>query len=320
MLNKLEKKFGKYAIPNLMKVLITGYVIGYVLSCFTDGTSSSTSIISLMALEPYYIIYRLQLWRLFTWVMVPDGYGLFFFLIMLFLYYQLGNALERTWGTFRFNLYIFGGIIFTVIGAFILYGVLSYYSGSPFISVNSYFSMQYINLSIFLAFAATYPSMRVMLYFILPVPMWLMAVIYGGIIGYSLIYSNWIIRVAIISSLLNFLIFFLATRNYKRIDPKEAARRAKFKQAYQQGAKQQRQRQQQQYQSYQHYQQQFGGQSFGQQSQYNQQGNIISRHRCAVCGRTEITNPELEFRFCSKCNGNYEYCSDHLFSHPHVNS
>ena len=44
----------------------------------------------------------------------------------------------------------------------------------------------------------------------------------------------------------------------------------------------------------------------------------VTRHRCAVCGRTELDHPELEFRFCSKCNGNYEYCQDHLFSHRHV--
>ena len=47
-------------------------------------------------------------------------------------------------------------------------------------------------------------------------------------------------------------------------------------------------------------------------------GAVIPRHRCAVCGRTELDDPNLEFRYCSKCNGNYEYCSDHLFTHEHV--
>ena len=42
------------------------------------------------------------------------------------------------------------------------------------------------------------------------------------------------------------------------------------------------------------------------------------RHKCAICGRTELDSPELEFRYCSKCEGNYEYCSDHLFTHEHV--
>ena len=35
-----------------------------------------------------------------------------------------------------------------------------------------------------------------------------------------------------------------------------------------------------------------------------------AKHRCAVCGRTELDDPNLEFRYCSKCNGNYEYCQE----------
>ena len=44
----------------------------------------------------------------------------------------------------------------------------------------------------------------------------------------------------------------------------------------------------------------------------------MPRHKCAICGRTEKDSPELEFRYCSKCEGNYEYCQDHLFTHEHV--
>ena len=44
----------------------------------------------------------------------------------------------------------------------------------------------------------------------------------------------------------------------------------------------------------------------------------IARHKCAICGRTELDNPDLEFRFCSKCDGNYEYCNEHLFTHQHI--
>ena len=43
-----------------------------------------------------------------------------------------------------------------------------------------------------------------------------------------------------------------------------------------------------------------------------------ARHRCAVCGRTELDAPDLEFRFCSKCEGDYEYCQEHLYTHQHV--
>ena len=44
----------------------------------------------------------------------------------------------------------------------------------------------------------------------------------------------------------------------------------------------------------------------------------ITKHKCAICGRTERDGDDLEFRFCSKCNGNYEYCNEHLFTHEHV--
>ena len=43
-----------------------------------------------------------------------------------------------------------------------------------------------------------------------------------------------------------------------------------------------------------------------------------ARHKCAVCGRTELDDPNLTFRYCSKCSGNKEYCQDHLFTHKHM--
>ena len=43
----------------------------------------------------------------------------------------------------------------------------------------------------------------------------------------------------------------------------------------------------------------------------------ISRHRCCECKKTEKDDENLEFRYCSKCNGSYEYCSEHIFNHEH---
>ena len=96
-LNKLERKIGKYAIPNLSLWLVVTYALGYLM------------------IEPAMVL-RGQVWRLVTWVLIPPSTGnIFFYIIMIMLYYSLGTALERTWGTFRFNVYIFGGLIFTVI-------------------------------------------------------------------------------------------------------------------------------------------------------------------------------------------------------------
>ena len=230
-------------------------------------------------LQPGAILHG-QIWRIVSWVLVPPQGSLLGIIIMLMLYYSLGTTLERTWGAFRYNVYIFSGILFTVLGAFVLY--LLYGPGADFLG--GYFSTYYINLSIFLAFAASYPDMELLLYFILPIKIKWMGLVYGVYILYQLATGNLASRVVIISSLLNFVVFFLSSRNMKPYTPKEQMRKAKFKKqtrphmTYANGAK----------------------------------------HRCAVCGRTELDDPSLEFRFCSKCNGNYEYCQDHLFTHQHV--
>lgn len=287
-LNKLERKIGRYAIPNLIVWMIGAYTIGFVLYTVSPG------ILNLLTLSPYHILHG-QIWRLFTWILMPTESNLIFLLIMALFYYQLGTTLERTWGTFRFNVYIFSGMIFTVIGAFVLYAIyyvqnLSAITAMPALAANLSsslgwgYSVNYINMSIFLAFAVMYPDMQVMLYFIIPIKMKWMAIVYGVLIVYNFVMSGWAGRISIVMSMLSFIVFFLSTRNLKRYTPHEVHRRQKFKA----------------------------------QMREPRPGSGITKHKCAVCGRTELDAPELEFRFCSKCEGNYEYCSDHLFTHQHI--
>ena len=158
-------------------------------------------------------------------------------------------------------------------------------------------------MSIFLAFALSYPDMQILLYFIIPVKMKWMAVVYGVLIFFEFISVGWAGKVAIIASLLNFIIFFITTRNWRTISPKEQMRKARYRQATGQGGG-------------------FagfgGGRHSTSDSQQSRRNEPVGRHKCAICGRTDVSNPELTFRFCSKCNGNYEYCNDHLFTHTHV--
>ena len=58
------------------------------------------------------------------------------------------------------------------------------------------------------------------------------------------------------------------------------------------------------------------GPAAGRRAQSAASGRVI--HRCVICGRTQADNPDLEFRYCSKCEGGLEYCQDHLFTHVHV--
>ena len=277
-LDKLERKLGRFAIPNLTVYLLVGYVIGFgIVNLMRD-------MVGYLTLEPALIL-RGQVWRLISWVLIPPTDNLISLVFLVLLYYSLGTALERTWGSFRYNVYIFSGLLFTVLAVFGLYAFYYFRYGVEVpLSAVGLIGTNYITMSIFLAFAVIYPDMEVMLYFILPIKMKWMALVYVVLAGYDFINGGIGIRVAIGASLLNFVIFFLSTWNYKRFGPREQARKAKFKK----------------------------------QSRPHMTYTNGAHHRCAVCGRTELDDPCLKFRFCSKCNGNYEYYQDHLFTHEHV--
>ena len=118
-MSKFEKKFGKYAIHNLTMVLIMCYVAGYVIELM--GSAAGNNLLGFLTLDPYRILHG-QVWRLVTWVIVPPESLDIFTIIMLFFYYSLGTALERTWGTYRYNVYIFSGMLFTIAGSFLCMG------------------------------------------------------------------------------------------------------------------------------------------------------------------------------------------------------
>ena len=273
--NKMERKFGKYAIPNISLYLIICYAFGYIIQMINPA------FVAYLTLEPGYIL-RGQIWRIFTWILIPPNSGnIFFTLIMLYFYYNLGRSLEAVWGTYRYNCYLFSGMFFTVLGSFVLYIVLAVMGLPGAVGFGPYFSTYYINMSIFLAYAATFPDMQVFLMFVIPVRVKYLGIIYGIILAIECIQGGLILWVVIGSSLLNFVVFYFTSKRRVHISPKQIKRRTQYKAQVRRAAG-------------------------------------VTKHKCAICGRTEETNPELEFRFCSKCNGNYEYCQEHLFSHKHV--
>ena len=84
-LNKMERKFGRYAIHGLMKYVVACYIIGYVLEFFAP------QLYSYLTLEPYMIFHYGQVWRIVSWVLIPPPTGnIIFAVIMIVLYYQLG--------------------------------------------------------------------------------------------------------------------------------------------------------------------------------------------------------------------------------------
>ena len=300
-LNKMEKKFGRYAIPNLTMYLIVCYAGGYILRFINP------SFLSYLSLNPYAIIHG-QAWRLVTWIIIPPYEFSLFTFITLYFYYSIGRSLESVWGTFRYNVFLLSGMLFTTVAAFLLLayyafvrpdmvvqivGAANSYSNPAsstamaiwFANIAQLFSTYNICMSLFLAYAITFPEMRVLLMLFIPIKVKVLGIIYAIMLafqclqfwGTSLFFPQ---AIAIVSALLNVIIFFVMTRRGFR-SPKQIKR----------------------------------------QNAYKREINkvvSITKHKCAICGRTEVDSPNLTFRFCSKCDGNYEYCEEHLYTHKHV--
>lgn len=287
-MNKLERKIGKYAIKHLIVYILAAYAIGYILQLFSPG------LFSLLTMNPAAICHG-QVWRLITWVCTPPE-GLSIFTIFMFmLYYWIGKTLEDVWGAFRYNLYMFMGIFFTALGPIVFYLVTGLMFGFDH-AWNLSATTMFLNLTSFIAFAMIFPNHEVYFMFIIRIKMKWMAIAEAIVLGY-LFLQNLVFAfraetlsvkldcigadVVLLCSVMNLLVYFFATRNYKRVSPKEIKRKRKY------------------------------------HKQVKEATARGTRHYCAVCGRTEVTNPELQFRFCSKCKGNLEYCNEHLFTHEH---
>lgn len=295
-INKLEKKFGRFAVSNLIVYVLAAYGIGYIVQMVNP------QMYSMLGLNPAQVCEG-QIWRLFTWICtVPQDLSIFIIFMFMF-YYWIGTTLERYWGAFRYNLYMFSGYLFMTIGAMLIYLITGLAMGWES-AVSLDMSTYYINLASFLAFATLFPDVQVYFMMILPIKIKWLAIVDAVYLGYICIdciaalyrvesqyeltgamragvYSMALSSVfAIVFSVLNFLIFFFATRNYRRVSPKEIHRKRVYR-------------------------------------QQTMKAQSVTKHKCAICGRTEQDDENLVFRFCSKCNGNYEYCQDHLFTHEH---
>ena len=148
-------------------------------------------------------------------------------------------------------------------------------------------TLDYLNESLFLAFALMFPDAQFLIYFVIPVQAKWLSIVYFLLSIYQLVMSvlggQYYITALIVGSLLNLAAFFLCAKGKPgaRVAYQQRKRRVQYKKKMQQAV-----------------------------------GDTI--HRCAICGKTEKDAPGLDFRYCSKCAGSYEYCSEHLFTHEHV--
>lgn len=283
---KLELRFGKYAVPGLMRFFTALYAAGFVIAVWNPY-----AYYTYLALDPALIL-KGQVWRLFTFLIYPPSTSILWGVLLLWVYFSIGMTLECVWGTFKFNVFMFAGVFFHILAAFILY----FATGSvwPLTPSN-------LNLSIFLAFALTFPEMQFYLYFVIPIKAKYLAAFYFVLEAYAFITGSMVEKVTIVLSLMNLFLFLKVSGIFGRFSPKEMKRRADFRKAA--GGAPERK---------------IVNMDRAGAANAGASSGKTARHRCAVCGRTELDAPELEFRYCSKCAGDYEYCMEHLYTHTHV--
>lgn len=186
-LNKLERKIGRFAIPNLMFMIIVGQFTVFAASMLFP----QLNIQGFLSLDKN-AIFEGQVWRLLSFIFIPPPSGIIFMIFSLYFYYLIGTSLENQWGSFKFNIYYLTGMIGIILASFI--------TGNG--------TNIFLNYSLFFAFAVFYPEFQVNLFFILPIKIKYLALLDALFFVYSFIIGGWVIRLSIIASLLNFILFF----------------------------------------------------------------------------------------------------------------
>ena len=267
-------KHPRFGIPNLMLYIVIGNVVVYLLDMFSNGSFSSV-----IAFSPYAIFHG-QIWRLVTFVFVPDfSNNLFFFAMALYFYYFIGSTLERTWGTGRFTAYYLIGVVMAALVGFVNGAIIGF--DVPAVTT----SMTYLNLSLFFAFATLYPETQFLLFFFIPVKAKWLGWFDAALFLFAIVTTSFPYNLIPVAAILNYIIFFwediarvlhLTKKRHSRqtVDFKKAAQQVKQQKGY--------------------------------------------LHKCSVCGRTDTDYPNLEFRYCSKCKGYHCYCMDHINNHVHI--
>lgn len=187
LLDKMERKFGKIAIPNLSILIVIGMFVVFGVSMIFP----ERGLMSMLTLDMSRALHG-EVWRFISFIFLPPDSSVIFMVFALYFYYLAGSSLEAQWGTYKFNVYYFIGIIGTIIAAVI----------------TGYGHNMYLNLSLFLAFAVLFPDYEILLFFFIPVKVKYLAILDGIFLLITLVLGSWSVKAAIIASLLNFILFF----------------------------------------------------------------------------------------------------------------
>jgi hypothetical protein len=259
ILDNLQRRFGRFAVPHVTEGLIVCQVLTYLLC------ENRPAFLESIRLAPQRVLAG-EVWRLFTFVCETPPMNLLFAVFFWYMFYLMGKTLEETWGAFRYNVYLLVGWLATV--------------AVSFLQPEAAASIGFLQGSVFLAFAYLYPDFQLLLFFILPLKVkWLALLQWLGYF-YLLIVGTSITQLLVLASVCNFALFFWH----------DILLRIKA-----------------------------GRRRMAHQAERIQTANT-PRHTCTVCGITNLSDPNMSFRYCSKCLGTPCYCAEHIQNHQHVTS
>jgi len=306
-LGNLRRNFERFCykhrnkgIPNLMLYIAIGSAVVYLLSLVNGGSF----VYELLRFDKSAILQG-QVWRLFSYVLTyAPGSNAVLILVGLYFFYHLSSHVEATMGTLKFNIFYFSGVLLMDIYAMIFCPTgVTRIAGIP-VSADTFTYLYgdmawFLHLSIVLLFCATNPNAQFLVFFVIPVKAWFIALLDLALIAISMFNMFYPVNffphnLFPLVGLLNFLLFagkdvlnlfpFLPRARFRKPAPKPKAGAVPFP---------------------------------GEKTDRGPKPKDFT-HRCAVCGRTDTTNPELEFRYCSRCKGYFCYCQDHISDHVHI--
>jgi membrane associated rhomboid family serine protease len=272
-------------IPNLMLYISLGTALVFLMSIINENYAL------------YYwlcfdrqLILQGQVWRLVSYVLTYNAGNVLLTIISLFCYYSLGQGIENLWGTLRFNLFYFTGVILQDVFCMLFGGTANVF---------------YLNLSLFLAYATMYPNAQFLIFFVIPVKAWILALLdlvltlypvitltVAGLFPYSLFP---------LVALLNYFLFF--GKDVLNVIP--MSWRANFRRLLRKSSSPKKAKT-------------IPFPTAGSYQATQTKVKAPYNHKCTICGRTDISDPQLEFRYCSRCSGYHCYCEDHISNHTHV--
>lgn len=281
--NRFCFKHRNKGIPNLMLYISVGCALVYLMMQMTQN-----SILYELLVFNRTKILQGQIWRLISYPLTFYHSNVLLMAISLFCYYSLGRGMENLWGTLRFNLFYFSGMLMMDVWCLIFGGQAD---------------VSYLNLSLFLSYATMYPQSQFLLLYIIPVKAWVFALIDLALVVYGLFVYPFPYNFFSVISLANYFLFF--GKDVLNVIP--MAWRVNARRLLRRGGKEKQQRPKV-----------VPFPSAGSYEATVAKPQQPYTHRCTVCGRTDVSNPELEFRYCSRCSGYYCYCEDHINNHAHI--